>query len=165
MKTYRDILIQELFDTKVNLKVLEDKTKDGRFAASFNIDTNEFAFDGRHVTWMAAGGEIPDGWEEGWDITFSRWHEGEWQFDVLGDMSAKDTLAVFSGVKKGLEMWVRSMKKNDLPLNFFFTSKSVEASRSKLYDKFAKIIARKLKLDGPVISKSGGKKYFAFKEK
>jgi hypothetical protein len=79
------------------------------------------------------------------------------QYDVLNDLNMKQTLAVFSGVKKSLNLYI----KNNPGIDFFFTSKSIDATRTKLYDRFAKNIASgyKLNLDRQI---SGGVIIYSF---
>jgi hypothetical protein len=134
----------------------------GSFNANFFVGKEEFAFDAHFLSSEAT--DFPKGWDEGFEVSFSRWFKNEWQFDTLSNMSTREALTVFSGVKKCMDLWVKSMRRQDEPLDFFFTAKSAEASRSKLYDKFAKNIAKTLKLDGPVISKAAGKKFYAFED-
>lgn len=73
--------------------------------------------------------------------------------DLQGDMDMKSSLKVFSGVRKSLEMWLKHAdmenekklgKEGRHLLTFYFTGKIEEFSRNKLYDKFAKVIAKKL---------------------
>jgi hypothetical protein len=79
-----------------------------------------------------------------WELLFLRVQSkpgGGSAIAVFNDLTAKETLAVFSGVKAALMKWYNSQK----PDHFAFSAKSNEKTRIKLYDKFAKIIAAKLK--------------------
>ena len=135
MKSFHDILLTEILDTKVSVKVTDRDIENGGWAAKFKIDKMDFEFNA-----------IAE--EDGWEISFSRLLDGKWSFDVLGDFDLKQTLAVFSGVKKAMELWVKDLKKSptDWDLEFTFSAKKEEGSRAKLYDMFAKKIASKLKL-------------------
>jgi hypothetical protein len=95
------------------------------------------------------------------EITFSRLNVGSKKalFDVLGDRSLADSLAVFSGVKKSLEKWLKRMSDEEhLGFKFYFSAKTTDASRIKLYDKFAKIIAKKAK--AKLTRRSAGKSIY-----
>jgi hypothetical protein len=86
----------------------------------------------------------------GWEISFARVIKGGGMelatHDVTNDMDMKASLKVFSGVKGSMELWLKWEEKNiaDDDLRFYFTGKEDELSRGKLYDKFAKLIAKKL---------------------
>ncbi len=56
---------------------------------------------------------------------------------TTGDLDAKTAIKVFSGVKKGFEIWFKKNK----PKVFGFSSKEDEIKRSKIYNRFAKQIA------------------------
>jgi hypothetical protein len=93
-----------------------------------------------------------NGTNNGWEISFARIIKGGGMelasHDVTSDMDMKASLKVFSGVKKSMEMWLKWEKENisDDDLRFHFTGKVGEEKRAKIYDKFAKSIAKRLKL-------------------
>ena len=145
MKNWTELL--EIMDSKISVKVVSKDIYD--FRGKFTVDGIEYAFDAAAL-------------EDGWEISFARLIKGGGSTkDVMADLELKSALKVFSGVKKLLDLWVKVMRKNDEYLNFFFTAKSDEKSRSKLYDKFAKRLAKSLKLDYDK-SSEGGKEVYSF---
>jgi hypothetical protein len=149
--------LQELFDTKIKLNVTTSNASS--FSAFFYVpaeDGNLFEF---QFSATKVGEEFP------WEIIFlriiSQSKPGDKQaLDVFNDMTAKETLATFSGVKKALLLWYNSQK----PDAFAFTAKSTEGSRVKLYKKFAKLIAKKLKLN-MISGAAGSNERFVFSKK
>ena len=143
MKTFHQIILNELFDSKIKLNVTEDNAH--KFSAFFKVpmenkeDFFEFQFTADKGVWNG-----PNQDEDMWEILFLRSYHapGADAIGLFGDMTSKETLATFSGVKAALLKWYNSQK----PDYFSFTAKSDEKSRVKLYNKFAKIIAKKLNL-------------------
>lgn len=133
------------------------------FQTEFYVDGKEFEFTAKEKSPPI----IPAEYEtKAWEIVFVRWTDGRPSMDMLGDLDNKQVFEAFSGIKKSLQMWVKDMEKHDEPLNFYFSSKIKEASRAKLYDRFAKQISKKLKnVTGPTISSDKGKKVYIWKEK
>jgi hypothetical protein len=144
MKSYRDILT-ELFDTKVRLNVTADTSY--AFSAFFYVPAEksdnifEFQFIANKASNTLSFGDDVD---EPWELLFLRigGPGGGSGIGLFNDLTAKETLSVFSGVKSAMMKWYKSQK----PTYFAFVAKSTETTRVKLYDKFAKIIAAKLKL-------------------
>ena len=135
MKSFHDILLTEIMNTKVNVKVTDDSVEDGEYTTRFAVGEKIFFFN-------AAISDF-----DLWEVSFTRMIDNsKLVFSVLNDLDLKETLAVFSGVKKSMEMWIKAMDKAGEPLEFVFTSKQEESSRAKLYDKFAKTISKKLKI-------------------
>ena len=154
MKTFHDIILQELFDTKIKVSVSTNNSSS--FTAFFYVPAEngnlfEFFFSATKV-----GEEFP------WEIVFVRANApaGTDSIGVFNDMTAKETLATFSGVKTALMLWYKSQK----PDAFAFTAKSTEGSRVKLYKKFAKLIAKKLKLN-MISGAAGSNERFVFSKK
>ena len=132
--------LTELFDTKIKLNVTTNDSS--RFAAFFSVPAEAEAEDFEFFFSATKVGEDHLGDE--WDIIFLRANapEGSDSIGTFNDMTAKETLVTFSGVRAALMKWYNSQK----PDTFAFTAKSSEGSRVKLYNKFAKLIAKKLNL-------------------
>ncbi len=133
METVYQILMTELFDSKIPVKLVLDKDED--FEAKFEIpatDPTKYPFKFGFYAHVVK--------DNMWEVSFSRLGgiRGS-SIDLLGDMDTKETLATFSAVKKSTFFWLKSNK----PSKFMFSAKTSEKSRVKLYDKFAKIIAKK----------------------
>jgi hypothetical protein len=135
--------MQELFDTKVALKVVQNIDKG--FKAEFKVDDFKF------LVFMRAD-MIPQGH---WEIIFFRVDGTSYDMNLLGDLNAKQTLTVFSGVKSAVMKWIGERD----PVAFYFSAKEDEGSRVKLYDKFAKIMGKKLGYSLKKSSGSDGIKY------
>ena len=144
MKSWTEIV--EIMDTDVPVKVTWSDQEG--FETDFKVAGKEY-----HFSAMADDSE-----EVEYEIGFSRIGKNktgklEANFDVIGDMGMKETLAVFSAVKTSLMKWLKLYTSHkdygkpgfSLPI-FYFSAKVSEASRMKLYDKFAKMIAKKLKI-------------------
>lgn len=135
----------ELMSSNVSVKVTDDDVLSGQFRTAFTVNDEKFEF-------------IADTSYSEWEIAFVRLEggkSGQHQINALGDFDLKSTLAVFSAVKKSMDLWLKAIQAEDDYfidaygedyLEFFFTSKSEEQSRSKLYDKFAGKIAKTMKM-------------------
>ena len=147
MKTWIQLI--ELMDTKVPIKVVWDDVEG--YETEFKVGELKYHFSAM----LELDDEDADVVE--YEIAFSRIGKNEEgrlnaNFDVIGDLGLKDALTVFSGIKASLTQWLKTYTSHrdfgkpgfDLP-RFFFSAKSEDKSRSKLYDKFAKQIAKKLK--------------------
>jgi hypothetical protein len=141
MKTWIELL--ELMNTKVPVSVIVDDVYGDGFETEFKAGGDNY-----HFAAFLAFENAGDGDE--FEITFSRLNLGSGPtkalFDVLGDKNLADTLAVFSGVKTSLLKWLKRVEQEERAnFTFYFSAKTKEASRAKLYDKFAKLIAKKAK--------------------
>jgi hypothetical protein len=160
-------------DTKIKIDVNKNSIPSGgnprrESAVEYNTyfyvgeEPMKFAFNAMYMDGHREA-RIPKGFRTGYEVSFSRFSGGEWHFDTMSDLSTKDTLTAFSGIKKSMDMFIAALKTKGIPLDFYFSSKKKEASKKKLYDKFAKIIASKLKLKLHV-SNAGNLKYYLFLE-
>jgi hypothetical protein len=143
MKTWIELL--ELMNTKVPVSVIVDDLYGDGFETEFKAGGDNYHF----AVFLAFEN---DGDGDEFEVTFSRLNLGSGPkralFDVLGDKNLADTLAVFSGVKTSLIKWLKRMEQegeSEDGFRFYFSAKTKDASRAKLYDKFAKIIAKKAK--------------------
>jgi hypothetical protein len=142
MKKWTELI--ELMDAPVSIRIIVDDLFGDGFETTFEAagDTYHFA---------AFLESDPETRNYEFEITFSRFDlkqkgRGKAKFDVLGDRDLAATLAVFSGVKKSLEKWLARMEEEWVTnFKFYFSARIREKSRIKLYDKLAKLIARKAK--------------------
>jgi hypothetical protein len=144
MKTWSDIILNEIFNTKIPIRVSQDSNK--QFVAWFEIPAEDQVRGSGDFSFQFYASRATE--EDPWEVLFLRVQGGEFavakpgfgSIDVLGDMTTKETLATFSGVKTAMMKWVKSRK----PDVFAFTAKSAETSRVKLYKKMAKLITKKI---------------------
>ena len=155
MKNWTEII--ESLDSKVKVKAHNDIDLMGEFETEFFVGPMEFRFTAEH----GQGGDVR------WLIVFSRRGFGliGSSFDVLNDLNLKQTLKVFSGIKKSMELFVKAVNKSDTDLAFWFSAKAVEKSRVKLYDKFAKQLAKKYKMTVGISNVDGEKVYNFYRVK
>jgi hypothetical protein len=121
--------LTELFDTKVKIDYHENSLD--KFVSSFSVDDKKFG-----VTIQI---QYDVGTKDDWQILFFR-YDSDNPLSLLGDLTPKQTLAVFSAVKQSVLKWHNARK----PKMFFFTAKSTEKSRVKIYGQFAKAMAKLL---------------------
>jgi hypothetical protein len=135
---WTDILFTESMNTNVPVRVTTD---------DYTVFETLFTVAGHQYMFSAVRGRKDS------EISFHRkvknpdmlgGTDSEW--DVTNDLSLKDTLKVFAGVKSSLDKWVKREREARRDLIFYFTSKADEASRMKLYDKFAKLLSKKMGL-------------------
>jgi hypothetical protein len=120
--------LTELLDTKVKLKI---ENTDRDFNTFFNAGGYNYGF----YSHLFKTANI-------WGIVFSRFSGAGEVTDMLNDLDSKAVLKVFSAVKQSMKNFVK--EKN--PEQFFFSAKTEESSRVKLYDRFAKIMSKELKM-------------------
>ncbi|RKX20221.1 MAG: hypothetical protein DRP51_06075 [Candidatus Zixiibacteriota bacterium] len=149
MKTWPEILLVELMNSNIPVKVTSKNPNE--FVTEFIVETPDENFLYSFVG-VKTRGVMPE-----WELSFARIRSASGielaVHALLSDMDMKASLKVFSGVKKSMEMWLKHADEtNPLGkkegwgfLKFYFTGKKEEDSRSKLYDKFAKVISKKLK--------------------
>jgi hypothetical protein len=148
MKTFKSFYLTELFNTNVPVKV------DGTWPTRSSYLTSFYVNDMKFV-WSAKPSEGVI------EISFVRIPGG---YYALNDLDLKDTLAVFSGVKKSFELWHKWYEKEIGPIDIFkFAANENESSRVKIYQKFAKQVAKKMKMTakGETIR---GKEYYVFRK-
>ena len=111
--------INELFDTKVPIKIDWQELSDLRY--SFIIDDLKYTFDANN--------------EKGtWEVVFTLRVKGANSTSITGTGNAPQ---VFAAVNKCLSIFLKKFK----PYQFWFTAK--EPSRKKLYKMMSKHITRK----------------------
>jgi hypothetical protein len=140
-------------DTPVSIKITQNDPYGYGFETEFEAGGEKYLF----------AAFLDDSEEQEFEVAFSRYitkanGRRSSKFDVMADMDIKSALAVFSGVKKSLEAWLHTNEMQVKPPIFYFSAKELDASRVKLYDKFAKMIARKTKFK--LERKSHGKQVF-----
>jgi hypothetical protein len=141
-------------DTPVSIKITQNDPYGYGFETEFEAGGEKYLF----------AAFLDDSEEQEFEVVFSRVYRLptsgrlSTKFDVMADMDIKSALAVFSGVKKSLEAWLHTNEMQVKPPIFYFSAKELDASRVKLYDKFAKMIARKTKFK--LERKSHGKQVF-----
>ena len=131
--------------SNVPIRIIGKNLNRGQFATEFSVNDYKYEFN----AFNTATPLTPD--IGGWEISFARMQGNDiLSHKLSGDLDLKATLKVFSGVKKSIEAWVKWLKTEsdfqDDDLHFYFTGKAEEASRVKIYNKFAKQIAKSLKL-------------------
>jgi hypothetical protein len=131
--------INELFDTKVDIKVEWQDLSDLRY--SFVINDKVYTFDADN--------------EKGtWEIDFTLRSKATTQ--ITGSGNAPQ---VFAAVKECLNIFLKKRK----PYQFWFTAK--EPSRKKLYKMMSKLITRKYPYTFKIEKKSNGDDVFFFTRK
>jgi hypothetical protein len=120
-----NLYLNELFNTNIPVKTTWQSPED--WASEFEVAGNTYEFNAQY-----------DQGFKFWDINFQNMTSIGTGYEIEGGGNA---LAVFSGVKKSMEKFLKKYE----PEKFSFTSKFSERSRVKLYDKFTKMIAKRFK--------------------